>query len=135
MPNSKFLFQSPVDNQFAHSEFIAQRIALTAMLVFGIVVVSILGVHLYEVSDPYIKEVLSLKGDVVKGHAIFQYNCAGCHGMEADGRVGPSLKGVPKRKSKVNLIYQVISGKTPPMPKFQPSRQEMADLLEYLEEL
>ena len=124
-----------MDNQFAHPEFIAQRIALTVILVFGIVVVSILGVHLYKVSDPYIKEVLSLKGDVVQGNAIFQYNCAGCHGIEANGRVGPSLKSVAKRKSKVNLIYQVISGNTPPMPKFQPSSQEMADLLRYLEEL
>jgi hypothetical protein len=29
----------------------------------------------------------------------------------------------------------VVSGRTPPMPKFQPEAQEMADLLEYLENL
>jgi hypothetical protein len=45
------------------------------------------------------------------------------------------LHDVPKRKSKVSLIEQVTSGKTPPMPKFQPSSQEMADLLSYLEKL
>ncbi|NER30629.1 MAG: cytochrome c, partial [Symploca sp. SIO1C4] len=39
------------------------------------------------------------------------------------------------RKSKISLIHQVTDGKTPPMPKFQPSPQEMADLLSYLEEL
>ncbi|RDH51814.1 cytochrome C, partial [Mastigocladus laminosus WC112] len=32
-------------------------------------------------------------------------------------------------------IHQVISGDTPPMPKFQPSAKEMADLLSYLETL
>lgn len=85
--------------------------------------------------DPYVQEVLSLKGDDIQGHAIFQINCAGCHGIMADGKVGPSLKNVSSRKSQVGLIEQVISGKTPPMPKFQPSPQEMADLLSYLESL
>lgn len=124
-----------MDNQLAQPKIIAQRIALTAMLVVGIVFVSILGVHLYQISDPYVQDVLTLKGDVIQGHAIFQINCAGCHGMEADGRVGPSLKEVSKRKSKVSLIYQVTSGNTPPMPKFQPNAQEMADLLSYLQKL
>lgn len=111
------------------------RISLTAVLVLGIVVLGMWGVHWYQVSDPYMQEVLSLKGDVVQGNAIFQINCAGCHGSTANGKVGPSLVEVSKRKSKVSLIYQVISGKTPPMPKFQPNPQEMADLLQYLEEL
>lgn len=88
-----------------------------------------------QVGDPYIKEVLALTGDKTKGEAIFQINCAGCHGAKADGNVGPSLQDVSKRKSKVKLIKQVISGKTPPMPKFQPDPQAMADLLSYLEQL
>jgi mono/diheme cytochrome c family protein len=96
---------------------------------------SVLGFHLIQVSDPYIRNVLSLNGDSVRGHDIFQINCAGCHGLQADGRVGPSLQHVSQRKSKVSLIHQVISGQTPPMPKFQPSTQEMADLLSYLEKL
>jgi hypothetical protein len=55
--------------------------------------------------------------------------------LEADGLVGPSLQDVSKRKSRYKLIHQVISGETPPMPKFQPSVQEMSDLLSYLESL
>jgi mono/diheme cytochrome c family protein len=86
-------------------------------------------------SNPYIKNVLSLHGDRVLGHAIFQMNCSGCHGLEAQGRVGPNLHEVSKRKSPKGLIKQVISGDTPPMPQFQPSPQEMADLLSYLETL
>lgn len=103
------------------------------MLLFvGLIV---FGVSQLKGSDPYVKSVLNLQGDEFQGHAIFQMNCAGCHGIEANGRVGPSLQGVSERKSRRNLIYQVISGETPPMPQFQPSPQEMADLLSYLEKL
>ncbi|MCY7406042.1 MAG: cytochrome c, partial [Alkalinema sp. CAN_BIN05] len=42
---------------------------------------------------------------------------------------------VSHRKSQAALIEQVISGKTPPMPQFQPNPQEMADLLSYLQSL
>nr|AAN03580.1 cytochrome cM [Picosynechococcus sp. PCC 7002] len=88
-----------------------------------------------QASDPYIQQVLALQGDELRGNAIFQINCAGCHGPQADGNVGPSLRAVAQRKSDVRLIQQVISGKTPPMPKFQPAPQEMADLLSYLRTL
>lgn len=99
------------------------------------IVVAFLGATQLHRPDPYVQEVLSLHGDSVQGHAIFQINCAGCHGIMADGKVGPSLKNVSDRKSPPRLIKQVISGQTPPMPKFQPSPQEMADLLSYLESL
>jgi len=67
-------------------------------------------------------ERFSLTGDSVQGHAIFQMNCAGCHGLQADGSVGPSA-GISKRKS-FGLIHQVTSGDTPPMPQFQPVRKK-----------
>lgn len=85
--------------------------------------------------EPYVREVLALTGNPTQGQAIFLMNCAGCHGLLADGKVGPSLLDVSSRKSKVSLIHQVTSGQTPPMPQFQPSSQEMADLLSYLEKL
>jgi mono/diheme cytochrome c family protein len=94
-----------------------------------------IGLYFHQISDPYIREVLSLSGDLKRGSEIFQINCAVCHGIKADGSVGPSLHHVSKRKSRVSLINQVISGKTPPMPKFQPHMQDMADLLSYLERL
>lgn len=86
-------------------------------------------------ADPYVQDVLALPGNTANGQAIFQANCAVCHGLQANGDIGPSLRGVSHRKSKPLLIKQVISGQTPPMPKFQPNAQEMADLLEYLETL
>jgi mono/diheme cytochrome c family protein len=79
--------------------------------------------------------VLALPGERNQGAAIFSMNCAVCHGLMADGRVGPSLKHVSTRKSSAALIEQVISGKTPPMPQFHPEPQVMADLLSYLESL
>ena len=80
-------------------------------------------------------QYFSLSGDCQKGLAIFQINCAGCHSLRADKNVGPRLENIYKRKSSRDLITQVTSGRTPPMPKFQPSQQEMADLLSYLKQI
>jgi len=105
----------------------------------GMAVVLILAVFFVvrhaQSADPYVQEVLSLPGNRDRGQEIFQMNCAVCHGMEAHGEVGPSLLGVSARKSKSKLIQQVVSGNTPPMPQFQPEAKDMADLLEYLEQL
>lgn len=124
-----------LDNQLSKPEILIQRLALMALAIVLTVLLAILGIHLLQVSEPYVKSVLSLTGDPIQGHAIFQINCAGCHGLRADGRVGPSLQGISKRKSRYSLIHQVISGETPPMPKFKPSIKEMTDLLSYLETL
>jgi mono/diheme cytochrome c family protein len=83
----------------------------------------------------YIKAVLRLDGDPDQGEAIFQLNCAACHGVTAMGNVGPSLRNVSSRRSAQSIIEQVIGGKTPPMPQFQPDPQTMADLLNYLQNL
>ncbi|MGM3304789.1 c-type cytochrome [Anabaena sp. WFMT] len=124
-----------MDNQLTKPETLIQWIALSALAILIAIPLTLLGVHIVQGSDPYIKSVVSLTGNPVQGKAIFQINCAGCHGLAADGLVGPSLQAVSKRKSRYGLIHQVISGDTPPMPKFQPSVQEMADLLSYLENL
>jgi mono/diheme cytochrome c family protein len=113
----------------------AQRVVLTTLAIVLAVLLSLLAVHQFHRSDPYIQDVLTLSGDPIKGQEIFQLNCAVCHGNKAQGLVGPTLSHVAAHKSRVGLIEQVISGKTPPMPQFQPSPQTMADLLEYLESL
>ncbi len=124
-----------MENQLAQPGILVRRITLMVIALLLVIGASVVGFHLIQVSDPYVHKVLSLDGSTVRGHAMFQINCAGCHGLQADGRVGPSLQHVSQRKSKINLIHQVTSGQTPPMPKFQPNPQEMADLLSYLEEL
>jgi len=124
-----------LENQLAQPEVLFRRITVMVLAVLLIIGASILGFHLTQVSDPYVRNVLSLTGNPAQGRDMFQINCAGCHGIQADGQVGPSLQHVSKRKSKISLIHQVTSGETPPMPKFQPSAQAMADLLSYLETL
>jgi mono/diheme cytochrome c family protein len=86
-------------------------------------------------SDPYTRQTLSLQGSAENGSRLFMINCAGCHGIAAQGLVGPDLHAVGTRKPDRLLIQQVVSGRTPPMPRFQPEPQAMADLLAYLHSL
>ena len=86
-------------------------------------------------SDPYTRTTLELSGSVGNGGRLFRLNCAGCHGLAAQGLVGPNLHGVDRRKNYRQLIQQVVSGRTPPMPRFQPEPQAMADLLAFLHSL
>ncbi|MDJ0718395.1 MAG: cytochrome c [Prochloraceae cyanobacterium] len=123
-----------VDKEFARPKIIVQQFIVVAAAIALSLFLLFLGFYLNRVSDPYIQQVLSLKGDRIKGHAIFEINCSGCHNRQSTPNVGPNLQNLATRKSKVKIIDQVISGKTPPMPKFHPKPQEMADLLSYLEE-
>ena len=82
--------------------------------------------------DPYVIATRSLNGDAEHGGLLFRINCAGCHGIAGQGLVGPSLQGVSSRLSDPQIIQQVVSGQTPPMPRFEIEPQEMADLLTHL---
>jgi mono/diheme cytochrome c family protein len=124
-----------LENSTIQPEFKVQSVLLIALsIVLGILVVAF-GIHQIQMSDPYVREVLAQSGNVERGHAMFQMNCAGCHGVQADGKVGPSLRDISDRRSQFSLIHQVVSGQTPPMPQFQANPQEMADLLSYLKTL
>jgi mono/diheme cytochrome c family protein len=112
-----------------------QRIVLWAVGLLLATSIALWAVHSIRTSDPYVHGVLQMVGNASRGREIFQMNCATCHGLEEAGEVGPDLHGVSERKSKVALIHQVTNGKTPPMPQFQPSEKDMADLLSFLETL
>lgn len=124
-----------MENQTLKADFTIQKMVLIALAIWFMVMLLGLGLYQLRMADPYVRQVVSLTGSVEMGREMFQMNCAGCHGQEADGRVGPSLRGVSGRRSRISLIHQVTSGETPPMPKFQANPREMADLLSYLEEL
>jgi mono/diheme cytochrome c family protein len=124
-----------LDNQTTNTDNSFPRLALTALVVLCVVILASFGIYQFRHVDPYVQSVLSLPGDATQGRFIFQMNCSSCHGIYGDGQVGPSLRHVSTRKSRIGLINQVISGKTPPMPQFQPTPQAMADLLKYLESL
>lgn len=116
-------------------EGLVQRIVGVAIALLLILLAIFTGIYFNQLSNPYVREVLALPGDGRRGEQMFQVNCAGCHGRQGRGNVGPSLQGISHRKSQIGLINQVIAGKTPPMPQFQPTPQEMADLLSYLESI
>lgn len=114
-----------------------KRGLVTALLVLAVVALVSMAALVASASsrDPYVTSSLEKVGDQEHGSKLFLINCAGCHGIAAQGVVGPNLHGVSQRKKDPALIHQVISGKTPPMPSFQPDPQSMADLLAYLHEL
>ena len=126
-----------MDNQLIQSFPSRLKVAVITVLVAVVASLSFLGIYWQHNFDPYVQEVLSLEGSVEHGRAIFQINCSGCHVLSTSNSnsVGPNLSDIAKRKSRVDIIRQVISGSTPPMPRFQPNAEEMADLLQYLETL
>ena len=85
--------------------------------------------------DPFITETLSIKGEALSGSKLFKINCVGCHGISAQGFVGPDLHEATQEMSDKKIINQVIRGLTPPMPSFEIEPQSMADLLAYMHSL
>ena len=85
--------------------------------------------------DPFITETLSIEGEALSGSKLFKINCVGCHGISAQGLVGPDLQDATKELSDKKIINQVIKGLTPPMPSFEIDPQSMADLLAYMHSL
>ena len=85
--------------------------------------------------DPFITETLSIQGESLSGSKLFKINCVGCHGISAQGFVGPDLHEATQEMSDKKIINQVIRGLTPPMPSFEIEPQSMADLLAYMHSL
>ena len=85
--------------------------------------------------DPFITETLSIQGEALSGSKLFKINCVGCHGISAQGFVGPDLHEVTQEMSDKKIVNQVIRGLTPPMPSFEIEPQSMADLLAYMHSL
>ncbi len=122
---------APTEAGPRHRTFIAALATLAA------IACAVLAFALYQaaVADPYTQAVLALDGDPGQGGRLFRTNCAGCHGLAAQGLVGPNLHGVTDRKDNAQLVKQVVSGRTPPMPKFDLDPQAMADLISHLHHL
>ena len=85
--------------------------------------------------DPFITKTLSIQGEALSGSKLFKINCVGCHGISAQGFVGPDLHKSTQEMSDKKIINQVIRGLTPPMPSFEIEPQSMADLLAYMHSL
>ncbi|KZR76619.1 c-type cytochrome [Prochlorococcus marinus] len=121
----------PSSNNQSKNGFIGALVVLAAAVSIAI----LLWVLGHSQRDPYVNATLDLEGSLEQGGRLFRINCAGCHGITAQGNLGPNLLDVSKRRNDAQLIRQVVSGNTPPMPRFQLEPQEMADLLAYLNSL
>ncbi len=86
-------------------------------------------------TDPFIYETLAIQGEKTSGSKLFKVNCVGCHGISAQGLVGPDLNDVTEKLNDKEIINQIIKGRTPPMPSFEIEAQSMADLLSYMHSL
>ena len=105
------------------------------LLSFFILILLILFWRMGDKQDPFITETLSIQGEALAGSKLFKINCVGCHGISAQGFVGPDLHEATQEMSDKKIINQVIRGLTPPMPSFEIEPQSMADLLEYMHSL
>ncbi|MAV10812.1 MAG: cytochrome C [Synechococcus sp. MED850] len=85
--------------------------------------------------DPYLRATFDLQGSSDHGGQLFRINCAGCHGLAGQGLLGPELIGITDRFKDAQLVHQIVSGETPPMPSFQMEPAAMADLLAYMHTL
>ena len=80
-------------------------------------------------------------GDPAQGEALFQANCAMCHGDDASGMMGmhPALRGAVDRLTVEGVEVTIRSGRDtrPPMPAFGDRLDDdaIADLVAYLETL
>ena len=130
-PSTSAALASPAKPELRPRTFIAALATLAATAC------AVLAFALYQAAsvDPYAQTVLALNGDPGQGGRLFRINCAGCHGLAAQGLVGPDLNGVTERKNDAQLVQQVVSGNTPPMPKFELEPQAMADLISHLHHL
>jgi mono/diheme cytochrome c family protein len=88
-------------------------------------------------AGPEVSSVLELKGDLETGRAVYQRaGCAGCHGAQGNGGVGPSLRDsrFVYQNTPVTIARQVRSGGGT-MPAFGTDRisdQELASLIVFI---
>jgi cytochrome c550 len=66
-------------------------------------------------------------GDAGRGASVFAESCAGCHGADATGGVGPSLVGVDAA-----TVLLVVPAGQGTMPAGLVSGQDLADVAAYV---
>ena len=123
---------SSADSQNENSIRLVSAIAIFVGIAVLVLVLWLSGVFQ---ADPYVKATLGLQGGVENGEKLFRVNCVGCHGISAQGLLGPGLHEVSYHLNEKEIINQIMQGRTPPMPSFQMEPQQMANLLAYLKSL
>lgn len=77
----------------------------------------------------------SSSGDAEDGAAAFARICAGCHGAEGAGGVGPRLVPFTRTERELLAIVREGNGQMPALSRVDISDEEVAAVAEYLRKL
>jgi mono/diheme cytochrome c family protein len=95
------------------------------------VVVGTIGLALWHPFKPSPSSA-PVAGDPPRGKAVFAASCAGCHGADASGGVGPALAGSGLTESEVVAVVAAGRGV---MPAGLVGGQDAADVASYVASL
>ena len=70
-----------------------RRIVVLPLVLFVVVSATVFTLAKLHLARPEASAAPVALGDAVRGQAIFKQTCGGCHGMNAEGGVGPRLAG------------------------------------------
>jgi mono/diheme cytochrome c family protein len=107
------------------------RKALAPVLLLVTVTLATFGLAVWHPFTPDAATVAEA-GDVGRGEAVFSVNCAGCHGADASGGVGPALVGTGLTAAEVASIVAEGRGV---MPAGLVEGQHAADVAAYVASL
>ncbi len=69
-------------------------------------------------------------GDATAGAEVYTSACAGCHGADGDGSVGPAMDGTGELSDEA--LEDLILNGDGEMPAIDLSEQELLDLVAYI---
>ena len=95
----------------------------------AVIVVAVFVLAQAEIFAPSAPAEPQVVGDADRGQAVFQRECAGCHGAQAEGGVGPPLAGTGLDSTQVAAVVEQGRGV---MPAGIVSGQEQADVVAYV---
>ena len=101
-------------------------VPFTVLLVVAAATFSLAMWHPFSPSAP---NAAVASGDAARGASVYAATCAGCHGADASGGVGPALRGRGLTADEVEAVVATGRGT---MPAGLVSGQDLADVAAYV---
>ena len=102
-------------------------VPFTVLLVVAAVTFALAMWHPFSPSAP--SAAAAPPGDAARGASVYAVTCAGCHGADATGSVGPALRGSGLTADDVEAVVATGRGA---MPAGLVSGQDLADVSAYV---
>ena len=109
-----------------------RRIVALPLLLLVIVTATVFTLAKLHLAKPEASAAPAKLGDAARGQTIFKQTCGGCHGMKAEGGVGPRLAGA---QITVETAKAQIDNGGGIMPAGLVSGSREDDVLAYLESI